>query len=250
MSFFSFQDIICCTTGILVMITMLLAMELVNRRLEASDQTPAATQQADQGGDAKDLLDQIDRLRNEINQTPVPAKQPFNISQREIDELRQEIARLKEVYDNWDKVLRESRGRLAQLLAKLADVEGQKRDAEATLAELRKKEEIAALVSKLPFPATSDSGKRTQYVEFAKDRILVWDLTPKGPRTIDSFPGADCTDKFLAWAEQCDPKKEWFAILVRPEGVGNYRNVADRLAKFELALSVYPPSREFFEARR
>ena len=226
MSFFSFQDIIACTTGIMVLLTLVLTMELMSKTLDAADQDdpPSALAQA---------LKQAKAKRDELNQRIKKGQKVLTnlaggaiITKDQIDELIRIIALITKQTDAISKRIPPTKEQLAGTFAAAnsteKDIEGLKPEVADLIAfiEKLKKQPMVTVFDR------SNDGKRPFWVECSPEHIVVSEIPQEGSaaglaRLLKRCDSPDRVAELLKWVKDSkrDPKKDKFILLVRPKAV-------------------------------
>jgi len=249
MSFFSFQDIVACTTGIMVIITILLALELVTRAEGRAGQEPT-------GPDAKDLRQKVVDLTRERD---------------ELLRLQREKKIMLEPLEGRTVITPEQ---LKALADKVIALEGRIREVTLEIERLKKqRDEFDRLVKKAELDkernkkkvqVTTLEGKPAREVQLflecsANEGVVARVPADCIPEKLKQFSGPDWPEEFLSWVrEKCDPAKEQFVLLVRPDAVDNkhssrIRTGLTRLGygpqkqSFVVGCDIWPPERSLFK---
>jgi hypothetical protein len=236
-SLFSFQDIITSVTGIMILVTLMLTIELLHRK-----ETSPAAKSAEI---AERLKDAVDRNRCEAERLD-----------REIEELRRELARaqtdilhlaafdpnrvaaqitnLNELTAQLEAQLGEVRAeQTAAELRRRAAVEEQARRAndpqtlEELLAEVRNTQEQLQRMRKsnrVIYNAAEGAAKRPWLIELSAAEMLV---APAGAAArAERFTDLAA---FRDWLRQRDAGGEYFVLLVKPAGIDRFARTLDTL---------------------
>lgn len=227
---FAFQDIITSVTGIMVLITLVLALELLQRKVS----TPA-TQTAH-------VTDDLEKTVSENKRTIQQLKLQLEESKRLVEEfasvdinrVRFELKELKERREQLNQEIikleagqREAKARLAQARAKkqdrsadpetLEDLLRQLKDAEQQLAKLKQ-------ANRVIFNPSEGQSKSPWLVEVAGGGLKVAKVgTSVAPLTFDT------ADKFKAWAAGRRQSSEYFVLLIKPSGVESFARLRTML---------------------
>jgi hypothetical protein len=241
-SLFSFQDIVTCTTGIFLLLTLLLALELAEH-MEASPQVQAPKVVSQLAVEQVQLDAQLAELEAEVqNQTELlrsgvlinaeALKSEFEHSQDRARQLDREQSQLNVL---------ESR-----VTAQQQELEQSQQQREPEKEEIRKLQErlesAQRQVEKIQstnrvfYNATVGSGRTPWLIEMSHNQIMAAKVgvkaSPKG------FPS---TTEFLAWAGQQSASQIHLIILLKPDAVENYDKVIQVLReqmKFTVGLDV------------
>jgi len=225
-SLFAFQDIITSVTGIMILVTLILAVELIQR----VQQSPSGrTQQI--VADMQQTVEMVDQLESRIAELQ--------------DQLEQGASRIGEVagfdprgveadVSNMEQINSEMSAEMDQLAAELANVLQDREDIEQQaeqhaddpqriremLEEIqRKKQELERLRSEniVIFNPTEGDAKTPWLVEITADKVIA----AKAGENAAPTQWAD-VEQFAAWAHGRDNTAEYFVLLVKPGGVETF----------------------------
>lgn len=221
MSFFSFQDIITCVTGIMILLMLTIILELLVRKTSASIPTPQpdiAAQQKELETLRKQTDENRDALATAIGRIAV-SQNTLDILRRELkginDEIRQtqdscdsETQRKKETLEKIEKLKKSNR----ELLLELQELNRPQGSKTAITVTLRQRQADA----RIPL-----------WVELGKNEITVNKISLISGDTgivekVASFNGDGCAGDFLKWADssgKCSPAINKFVLLVRPDAI-------------------------------
>lgn len=244
MSFFSFQDIVACTTGIMVLVTLLLTVELLQRALGApeDDALEVAEQQL------KDLQDRVDEAAKhleDLSKTKV-------ITDREIEWLKRTIERLgKENVTLTDRIPKE-KAKLVQAIKAANSVQEKVEGLQLAVADLRRKVDALRDQPLVTIIDRSTDGKRPLWVECSRDGCVVCRIPREGGEAgiavkMKAFAGDDWVDQFLNWAaagQEVNPRTDKFVLLIRPDAVAGWEALIGRLkGKFTFGWDIWSKQR-------
>lgn len=239
-SLFSFQDIITSVTAIVTVITLLLALDLVQRKESQGANSSAAiaeelAQRLEQAeSEFAQLSAEVNAVDDVVQQAAAiaPAELEEEIVRREltIHELQAERSRLEKERDNWNRrmkaeeieqfELEPSREKTRKLVQETDELERQR---EAEDAENR-------TVYSLP----RGFQKEGWLAVIEPQRILVAPLGwPAIPTVFESVPlfGASAADEFLKWIERRQLRTAYFLLQIRPGAAGAFHDVEERLMR-------------------
>lgn len=243
-SLFSFQDIITSVTGVIILVTLMLAVELSKRK-----PTPAPNDQSA----AEQIQSKLEAAGNEI----AAWREVVDSDQSFIDEVASlpasEVARAEQTLTRrvveMEAVISELRRAESSSQARLKEFESESRKAAGTtLAQLRARTE--ALRDELELITASN---RVVYNPSPHSQKAAWLVDLQADRIHVSKPGASSDTRvftassevrriaeFLGWAQARDGQSEYFVLLVRPESItfhdAVYEDLRDR--QFELGFDL------------
>ena len=227
-SLFSFQDIITSVTAIVTVITLLLALDLVQRKKSQSSDSSSAL--------AIDLASRLERAETELAQLQTvaaatdelvrevasisPADLKHEISGREsrIATLEQEKRRLEELAVVW-------RSREKEELAEQFDLEPLKDElvhVEKSLEDVVQKRTEEQTENRTIFSLPRGMQKDGWIAEIDLQQILVAPMgRPAKPTTFVAtglpLVGSSATDNFEKWIDDHQLNSAYFLVLIRPE---------------------------------
>jgi hypothetical protein len=253
----SFQDIIMSVTGILIVISLLLALEIDQQPYELSrsgvsgDTDSPVTSQAE----LSEVLDKLVRAETRLEQLRA-AEQTIE-SEAElkaaISRLEEEVARLAAKSSNQrvasgdtdgnllakgveivsiTSEIEEIRKRLDDASAlvdeespRLRELEDKVKQAEAAVAAARLKGLKVKLV-----PEQSDTTKEPIIVDLSRTRALVMRFDQPKPVPATNLP------EFYRIIERFEPTKHYFVLFVRPSGADRFEQIRQAIvnSKFEV----------------
>lgn len=230
-SLFAFQDIITSVTGIMLLITLMLALELMQRVHDApptqTSQQVDATQQT-----IIDMKQEVEALQQQLNASSeaierLPSLDAATLAQLE-DELDEDSTRLREDIDETRKDLKEKQDKLAaaqqanssdrtQEQTELEDLEQQIATAQEQLDEIDSEDRV--------FFTSGVQGKTTWVVEVVATGFGVAKIGASAPPQRFSSVNA-----FGTWVASVDPATDALYLVVKPGGVSNFEQARQIIA--------------------
>jgi hypothetical protein len=260
-SLFSFQDIITSVTGIMILITLMLALEVIQKkengpdaqsRQLASDAQRSAEEIAQRIESNKQAIEQ---MRHKLQQT---TQELTELAQFDADQLRRQATDLNEVSTHLSNELQKSSAQRAAA-TKRAQQAKEAKDRRAsdpqTLAEtiIAAKEKTAQLEQmkksgRMIFSPTEGDEKAPWLVEIDENRIAVAEVGKEAPPQSFATP-----DQFFAWAGDRNPSREYFVLLVKPGGIKHFGQIQDDLLNelgFDVGYDVLPSNQTALDPRK
>lgn len=240
LTLFAFQDIIMSTSGIIIMIVLLLTLELVERKTSGSQSVAPF--------EIRKIADEIELIETKIISLQERLKQSDEIVQtasdlspgdlrRQIDELQGQSDALTQTVNKlqveW-KAASSRNGRLTQeqreLLSTRKTLAGLKRE------QSRIQAEIETLVTEnRPIFKFPQRDRRSGWLTVvASDKVQVAPLEKAArPVTFQSKPGLlnsrNAAELFLQWIDAENATSAYFFLIVRPDGVEAFTQIAEKL---------------------
>ena len=252
MSFFSFQDIIACTTGVMVLLTLTLVLELMNRTMKATSKAESQSAVS-----LKDEIKKAEKQREELKKQVAAGQRAIKAIPHDRDVTEEDIRRMEIKVKSLqkDKVKVDVKFSLAS--RGLDDTTKQLDMSEKEVEELKEKVgPLEAKITKLrrqslvPVVDRSD-GKEPLWIECGKSEITVSKIPRQGKNAglaieIKRFKGSDAMKQFSSWAARRDKGKVKFVILVRPLAAQNGNSLIQNLKSrgFSVGWDVWPKKRD------
>ena len=227
-SLFSFQDIITCITGILLLLTLMLILDLAQRS-EASPrtQTPKIVEQL--SAEQQQLDGQLEQLEDQIRLQTELLNSGALIN---ADSLRSHVEIAKDRSQQLDREIEHLSEQQTRTVAQQQQLERRQQERAHEQDESRKlHEQIERVQQQLAemqnsnrvfYNATGGSGRTPWLVEISQQQILAAQAGVIGPpQTFIS------RSEFLAWARQQSASSIQFVLLLKPDAVDEY----DRIVK-------------------
>ncbi len=248
MSFFSFQDIICCVTGILIFITLMVSVDLINAGGPKGSLEEAELESKMSLNSAKRRLS---RLKSEYDQI-VDNQQALKgepITQARIDEMAKTAEELEKTrrfatqQKNYEKI------QGAQLQEQIRAA--RKRNEELQKQVLTLSQAVARDENRMTIniPAGNEKNLKPVFLEISTNAIVTADFNETGDiRQLQRFPGADAMIQAVKWARTRDPKADYLVILVRPNAIDLFGPLRRELRAMEFTVGweAWPMSKTLF----
>lgn len=234
-SLFSFQDIITSVTGVMILVTLMLAVELVQRKMATIEAATLTTDQTSSDRLAR-LEEQIEEARATLHSgesfiAQVAEIPSSNLSQREaelkrtVEQLSEDVKQIvsaitssQQEYDtdrnsqdlpHLQNELSAARSKIGRLMAQLRSLE----DSHQVIYNPNPfSQKTAWLVDLSPgVIRVAEPGKIARFREFKDGAIK------------------SAVGDFLSWAKQRDKQSEYFVLLLRPKAIKLYEEVQRQL---------------------
>lgn len=253
MTFFSFQDVITSVTGILILVTLLMALDLLTRKQVRTVQAPDDSELAAVDLEVQSATRQREALKQSIISLQEISERHGGVSpigasvkaaelstrlseqRRELEDMRRQTEQLRHDVDR-------ARFEVAQ-----AEDDAQKAEKDAVTAiataDAAKKSKSLVL---LP---GNGSDKVPLLVECAGDRLVVSQLAADGNvAQLESWQGAPATYRFISWAKQRNKSTEYFVVIARPDGVSTAQQAIESLRGegFDVGWDAFPADMQLF----
>jgi hypothetical protein len=232
LSLFSFQDIITSVTGVMVLLTLLLAVELMQRVLNsAPKQTEVQITSSVQS--IAEMQAELAELQRQLDSSGAISEK---LPSFDVEKLRQDRQQLQVSNQRLQQEVANLSNRNDQKQVHLAKAAAQSIAAQQTnLQEIQTLEQqIADAQNKMDGMTSSNriffnkdaGGKRTWIVESAKDQLWAAEIGVSAPPRI--FAGVD---DFRVWVSAMDPRSAALYLIVKPDGEGLFESCRDIASK-------------------
>ena len=238
MSLFSFQDIITATTGILILLALVLALSVIIQGAESEIESDFADDS--QIAFRDNLINEVDRINQILKEMEETASQWVGLSPKELqskintEQLKAE--QLKEDIANYESALIDQQ-------KQFVDSNYEKKTADLQQQIDQQEDEISKAVAKLKNLKTADrivynfrSNTKTPWlVQIADSEIVACKLgSTSKPQ---EFKSAFELNKFASSVNQSD---QYFVLFVKPSGIDNYNIINGylRSENYDLGLEL------------
>ncbi|RME73016.1 MAG: hypothetical protein D6776_07800 [Planctomycetota bacterium] len=236
-SLFAFQDVIAGTTGVLIVVTLVLLLQAMHAA--APEPQPATRPTAAESASA--LREEIARLQAQLARlaaTPALGPRQLERERAALREREQEIERAR-------AQLVQSTAQRERLERALRRQQAHEQRRRAERDRVRQAIEQESARPRITLLGGERRGKRPLLVECSAARIVVAQVgVDRTARELARFEGADAESRFVAWSARQDPAAVQFVLLVRPDAVRRFQRLAAALLpRFDLGWDAWPRSR-------
>lgn len=258
-SLFAFQDIITSVTGIMILITLILALELL-ATIENSPthQTQEVIAQIESTATEVASLDQaVARNMKRIEELKVKLAQGAS----EIGEVAGFIRTSAQAdLSDMQQIDAQLANQLEALAAKIQDSSEQREQINDQLQNLdmdelqglgdrisQREKDLEALRNRIIFNPSAGDGKTPWLVEVSAENIVVAQTGVSAPPT--NLPSVAA---FRTWARQRDKTRDYFVLLVRPDGIDRFHSLQDAIGRmgFEIGYDLLDQNTIAIDAER
>jgi uncharacterized phage infection (PIP) family protein YhgE len=243
-SLFAFQDIITATTGIMILLTLLLSLSLVVAETQSpAEETVDVIEELEQA--LSDVEAEVESLEGELDYLEQAAGRVAGFSQgsleqelekktRQVEHLSKETGRLaQKVGDaekrntSWDQRLSQQRQKRSELKQDKNKLREEQRQLERRLAEVQKelknlRQRLAETQtsSRMVFNPRAEDGRIAWLVEIHQDRILIARAGVKARPVVFTGGSSQLSSRFSAWvASERKKSKDFFVLFIAPDGI-------------------------------
>lgn len=254
---FSFQDIITSVTGVLLLLMLLLAVELTQRRpsspADSSNRIAAEIEGAIDEAQAEiarltTLLSSLGAdAETAVGYTLFSAQEERTATDEQIEALEiklEQLSRQRALGENQLQEMEAKRGARAGDADRLEIIEHETAEAEKELEDLQTSNRVIYNTDTLA------GGKRVYLVELFTDDVLV---AAAGERARPQrFTGGRATDEFLAWATTQSNTAARFMLIVHPGSLEAFGEIRERLdsSNFTIGFDLLPDGQNAIDPER
>ncbi|WP_428308000.1 hypothetical protein [Lacipirellula sp.] len=240
-SLFSFQDIITSVTGVIILVTLLLAVELIKRPpIQAVESQDAANQELQTQIAGLDV--ELESLNQMVQENTAFLHESASLSLSDLEQTRNELARrvqdAEHSAETTSKSLKESIARSAAAKSEMSKIEtASLSQLQADNAALATEIEAIKASNHVVYNQVHGSRKVAWIVDLQSARIRVLKPGDAGVEQDFSEPSeAERVRSFLAWARTINRQDNFFVLLVRPESIGIYQAVYEKTNELKYDL--------------
>ncbi|MDO5309624.1 MAG: hypothetical protein Q4G03_09070 [Planctomycetia bacterium] len=240
-SLFSFQDAITSVCGVVVLVTLMLAVELTKRVEDATSDSVVDAQKVQQTQEAVAQLQARLQQAQEAEQDDPRwrlAGVTYKQAQYDLQRAQDALDAAKDANEQAKKELEELQSQREKNQDKVAARERVQTQLERLQDQTsRLKEQIATVVAttgrEVAFVYAADVSEKPWFVETAGTKLRVHD--PEG-----LAPPCDYSSvkKFMSWAKTRKDRREFFVILARPSGVELAQELESELTQINARFGV------------
>jgi hypothetical protein len=228
-SLFSFQDIITSVTGIMILVTLIMTLELIQRTVSSPlVQTVAVTVEAesttaDMRKRARDLKAQIERQQQAAESLrgvdPRGLNEQLQELEQTIEQFLKDVERVSAISAATERNRRQAATEEAETLAKLSEVRTIEQQIAAAQSELEKLKKTNRLI----FNPDKSSAKTPWLLDVSSTQIKAAQVGVKAtPAVFSGGSPAELLAQFGGWLPARDPAAEYFVLLIRPSAAELY----------------------------
>jgi hypothetical protein len=226
LTLFSFQDIMCCLVGVLVLISLTLAMDglRAETKIETARQDPAAVAAAKVEAEEQsaELEREIAQLRKDFQ-----ARQAGSaVTLQEVEVLE---ARMRQDQEAEERLRR----RLAALEAQLAESRSASEARASEMAQLRDRVATAELRTRrerVRLRPGAVGNRAPFFVEVSANALRIGDLADgQAPVLVKTLPGTATNAELLESLAPRDPGSRYAVFIVHSDGIRRFEELRDTL---------------------
>ena len=237
-SFFAFQDIITSVVGIFVLITIIMMIELVSKKVEgqSTGKRVADTLSASLKSLESDIVEMRQRSAELSERSKIVlGVQRFNVKEirsdieERIQQVEERTKRSDAVSQQIRKVVLSTEGELNQLNQQAVATDSKRNELQKLLDKLQLLHtKLGNLTTEEPlvFRNAGLAGRTLVVADIQEKQFSVLELARDSRRV---YSGSDRMTKFGDWLDKQDLSKLHFLLLVRPGAASNFNSMQSKL---------------------
>ena len=245
-SLFAFQDIITSVTGIMILVTLILALELIQRKEQSPPQKTAELIEQSQAAIEANRRE-TEQIDSELKQRNVEAVELAGVDVTRLKRQSEDVSRQnQQMKDELDRLGRERdkadmrRNQAKKAKAKHADDPKNLQQLQEQIARKEKELKTIKQSNRVIYNPAKGSSKSPWLVEVAAGKVLVAPMGKSAKPHV--FPSAAA---FQGWLGKRNPNAEYFVLLVKPSGIKFFDEIRKALQqrKFDVGYDLLPASK-------
>lgn len=234
-SLFSFQDIITAVTGVLILVTLLLTLQLIDAK-ELEDTYGSARLVEKLKSAVADAENRRAALKSQLEQSQETLRETAETS---APILSAQIAELSAKAEDLSRAIASAEAEQKRMETRLRNAETERFEAERDREKL---DQLRRATSQLKQEIESD---RTQdrvfysfprgafrngwLVEVAGDYVAVAQVDQTSPLAYFRGSQRSRVESFMNWSDEVDDDANYFLFVIRPSGVESFRSLEERI---------------------
>ncbi len=227
LSLFSFQDIMACLTGILIMVSLLLAFDGLSDAMQAVPGKAAPhADDAAQGARAVELNQRIAILRRTIDER----KGGIDVSKQEADLLDDRVRQLAQQAERTKERVAELDAELARLRSEDAKVGSERRALEERLSRARQSRQAQAMRDRVRFRPGQQYSKAPIFLETTANALILGELdASRTPLFLAKLTGPDAQQRLIGALGAHTPDNSYIVFVVHQDAIARFEALRDGL---------------------
>ncbi|MFM8784302.1 MAG: hypothetical protein ACKOFI_03945, partial [Phycisphaerales bacterium] len=238
LSLFSFQDIMACLTGILILVSLLLAIDGLSDTMQATPGKGTPAEPQDAARTAEELRQEIAVLTRTLEER----KGGVDVAQGEVELLEDRERRMALEADRTRAVIEERDAELARLVRELESASQSSSALREQLSAAKAKADEQALRERVRFRPGAQYSKSPVFVETTPKGLVVGELdaslVPRLVARIDD-PGAE--NRLVGALGGRRPDTSYLVFVVREDAIPRFEALRDAMIRkgFEVGWQLW-----------
>ena len=228
LSLFSFQDIMACLTGILILVALLLAIDGLSDEMQATPGKSGTPEEAKAPESADELRERIAILTRTLEQR----KGGRDVTQGEVDILDDRIRQMAQDSERAKRRVEEAAAERARVLAEQEAAARKVDELKQRVAAARKAAQADALRERVKFRPGMKYPKSPVFVEPMAGKIVVGELdAARVPVHVATLADPDADARLVGALGPRMPDKSYMVFVVHEDAIPRFEALRDRMIR-------------------
>lgn len=221
---FSFQDVLACLTGVLIMVSLLLVIDGLSNTINMTKGAQPEAAPADAAARVDQLTQDVAVLRKQLDDR----KGGIDITRKEVDVLDDRARQMAEEADRTRRRADAVRAEVEQARAAADAAQAEAAQAKERLAAARRSERQAELRERVRFRAGAQYSKTPVFVEVGSRGLNVGELdAERTPVLVAALDGADADNRLQAAMGRRMPDTSYVVFVVHEDAIPRFMGLRD-----------------------
>lgn len=228
LSLFSFQDIMACLTGILILVALLLAIDGLSDEMQATPGKAGTPEEAKAAESADELRERIAILTRTLDRR----KGGKDVTQAEVDILDDRLRQMAQESERAKRRLDEATSERARVLAEQEAAARKVDELKQRIAAARKAAQADALRERVKFRPGMKYPKAPVFVEPMAGKIVVGELdAARVPVHVATLADPDADARLVGALGTRMPDKSYMVFVVHEDAIPRFEALRDRMIR-------------------
>jgi len=228
LSLFSFQDIMACLTGILIMVSLILAIDGLSDTMQAVPGQGTPSEPQDAARTAEELREEIAVLTRTLDER----KGGVDVAQGEVELLEDRARRMALEAERTRAVIEERDAELARLVRELESASQSSSALREQLSAAKAKADEQALRERVRFRPGAQYSKSPVFVEATPKGLVVGELDPSlVPRLVARLDDPGAENRLVGALGGRRPDTSYLVFVVREDAIPRFEALRDAMIR-------------------
>ena len=248
LSLFSFQDIMACLTGILILIALLLAIDGLSDDMQAAPGKSASPEAVEAAKARQEAAAELRRRAEEIRKAIESARTGRPVTEQEVAILEARAAQLEVDRETQARILADAERERARVASEASAAELRARELRESAERAERDAKAEELRRRVRFRPGEVFAKAPIFVEPMRNGIVIGELdgsrTPALVARLDD-PGAD--SRAARVLQAFDPGASYVVFVVHEDAIARFAAMRRRLSRFEMGWQLWDAESSMLE---
>jgi hypothetical protein len=238
LSLFSFQDIMACLTGILILVSLLLAIDGLSDTMQATPSKGSPDEPAASTRSAEELQEELAVLRRTLEER----KGGIDVSKAEVELLEDRDRRMALEAERTRKVIDERDAELARLVQELEASTRQATSLREQIAAAKARADEQTLRDRVRFRPGAKYSKSPVFVETLPSGLVIGELDESMvPRLIARLDDPGAENRLIGALASRGPDTSYLVFVVREDAIARFEALRDAMLRkgFEVGWQLW-----------